>query len=188
MSKIFAATAALVAAAGAASAAELLVVDLSVANQVTISATTGASAINSSASAINGVYMQNFYSVAGPGLIYSNGVGNLTSVGAASDGTPGLFRGANDAGLNIWSLSASAMSFTAGQQAFTGSATWTVSAAEYAALIADGGRTGNIFANADTADDLPANGIIGTYRAVVPTPGAAALLGLAGVAGLRRRR
>src|SRR5690606_25179334 len=119
MSKIFAATAALVAAAGAASAAELLIVDLSVENQVTVSATTGASAITTTASPVNGVYMEDFFSVPGAGMINSAGVGNLSSVGAASDGSPAFFRGASDAGFNLWSLTASTMNFTAGQQAFT---------------------------------------------------------------------
>jgi MYXO-CTERM domain-containing protein len=189
MSKLIAASAGLAIAVGAANAAELLIVDLSVANQVTINATTGASAITTFASSFNGVYLENFFPAAGAGFVYSNGVGNLTSVGAPSDGTPGLFRGTNDPGLNIWSLTAATnMNFTAGQQAFTGSATWNVTAAEYAALLAGVPRTGNIFANADTVDDLPANGILGTYRAVVPTPGAAALLGLGGLAATRRRR
>lgn len=182
-------------AAGLASTAmgdDLLVVDLSVINQVTVSATTGLSAATVTGSDSIGVYFQNFYGVAGGSLgTTSTGSGNLTNVGAPSDGSPALFRGGSgsDTGLNIFSWSNdSNVTFTAGSQAFTGSATWALDAPEYADMLA-GNTSGNLYFVADTADDVGAASLIGTYRVIVPAPAALPLLGAGlGVAALRRRR
>jgi hypothetical protein len=188
MSKLIAATAGLAVAVGAANAAELLVVDLSVVNQVTVTATTGASSVSAAGSNTTGIYLQNFYTGPGVGMNIS-APGTFTTFNNPSDGTPAIFRVANDPGFNMWSMSTAAtLTFTAGQQAFTGSGTWNVSAQQYADLIALGNRTGNIWFAADSIDDLPNAVVIGTYRAFVPAPGAAALLGLGGLAAARRRR
>ncbi len=172
-----------------AQADDLLLVDLTVLNQITITSTAGLSAVTVSGSDGIGVYLENFYS--GPrasGVTDTLVFGDLTNVGAPSDGSPNLFTfGLTDPGLNIFSWSNDAtVTFTAGTQAFQGSATWTLAADDYAEMLA-GNTSGNLYFPADDLSDLPNAMIIGTYR-VIPTPGAAALLGLGGLAAIRRRR
>jgi len=173
---------------GAAMADVLLIVDLTVPNQITINSTGGLSAIDAIASNFNGVLLENAFGATGAlGAVLVSG--DLTSFNNPSDLTPSLFRGGGgtDPGLNIWSYSTdSSTSFTAGVQAFTGSGTWTLSAAGYNALLA-GASSGNIYANIDASGAIPGNGIIGTW-ALIPTPGTVGLLGLAGFAAVRRRR
>lgn len=77
------------------------------------------------------------------------------------------------------------MTFTAGSLAFVGSATWSLDANEYADMLA-GSMSGNVYFPADTVDDIAGATAIGACL-VVPTPGAIALLGLAGLARSRRR-
>ncbi len=185
------ATASLFALAGVAQADDLLIVDLSVVNQVTLTATSGASAITASGGDGIGVYLDNFYGGGGDSLSASLISGDLTDAGSASDGTPSLFRGGagSDSGLNFWSWSSdSTVNFTAGQQAFVGSATWSLDANEYADMLA-GSSSGNIYFPADTFDDIAGAGVLGTYRVIVPAPAALPMLGLGlGAAALRRRR
>jgi len=52
--------------------------------------------------------------------------------------------------------------------------------------LAAGSMSGNVYFPADTVDDIAGATAIGTHL-VVPTPGAIALLGLAGLARSRRR-
>lgn len=175
--------------AGVAQADDLLIIDLTVPNQVTITATAGLSAITASGSDSTGVYLENFYGGAGSSLSAALVSGNLTNAENATDNSPALFRaGSSDPGLNIYSWSsASTVTFTAGSLAFTGSGTWLLDAPEYADMLA-GSTSGNIYFPADDVGDLPSAGILGTYR-VIPTPAAATLLGLGlGVGALRRRR
>jgi hypothetical protein len=185
------ATASLFALAGVAQADDLLIVDLSVVNQVTLTATSGASAITASGGDSIGVYLDNFYGGAGDSLSATLISGDLTDTGSPSDGTPSLFRGGagSDSGLNFWSWSSdSTVNFTAGQQAFVGSATWSLDANEYADMLA-GSSSGNIYFPADTFDDIAGAGVLGTYRVIVPAPAALPMLGLGlGAAALRRRR
>lgn len=173
--------------AGVAQAEDLLLIDLTTIDQVTITATGGLASAAASGSDTTGVYLENFYGGAGAGLVSSLVSGNLTSFNNPSDNSPSLFRAANDPGLNIWSFSSDAtVSFAAGQQAFTGSATWTMSSALYADMLA-GNSIGDIYFAADTADDLAGATVIGQYR-VVPSPAALALLGVGGLVGAARRR
>jgi hypothetical protein len=182
-------------AAGAAAlvsgahADDLLLVDLTVVNQITITATAGLSAVTVTGSDGIGVYLENFYS--GPratGVTDTLVFADLTNVGAPSNGAANLFTsGLTDPGLNIFSWTADAtVTFTAGTQAFQGSATWNLAADDYAEMLA-GNTSGNLYFPADGLSDLPNAQILGTYR-VIPTPGAAALLGLGGIASIRRRR
>jgi hypothetical protein len=177
--------------AGAAQADDLLVVDLSVVNQVTINATNGLSAVNASGSDSTGVYFENFYG--GPGGFLADALvsGDLTNAENPSDGTPDLFRGSSgggDPGLNMWSWSSdSTVTFTARSRAFTGSATWTLSATEYAEMLA-GNSSGNLYFAADTFDDIGSASLLGTYSVVVPAPGVISLAGLGLAGALRRRR
>ncbi len=173
-----------------AQADDLLLIDLSVVNQITITATTGLSAVTTSGSDSTGAYLENFYGVSGDSLSTSStGAGDLTNAENPSDGSPALFRagGGADTGLNVWSWSSDVtVTFTAGAQAFTGSGTWALDANEYADMLA-GNTSGNIYFAADDASDIPNAMILGTYR-VIPTPGAVALMGLGGIAAIRRRR
>jgi hypothetical protein len=168
----------------------LLVVDLSVPNQITINSTAGVSAATVSGSDTTGVYFDNFYGVAGGALADVLVSGDITNVANPSDTTPDLFRGASgtDTGLNMWSWSSDVtVDFTAGSQAFTGSGTWNLTAAEYADMLA-GNSSGALYFPADTSDDVAGATLIGNYRVVVPAPGAASLLGLGLAAATRRRR
>lgn len=172
-------------AAGAQSA-ELLLLDLSVTNQLTISSTTGTSAANASGSSFTGVLLAGFFNNTATTLPITGGTGNLTAAGTVSDNSPSLFHGANSAGLNIWSFTNNSFSFTAGQTAFTGAATWNLTAAVYADMVG-GNLSGNIYSPADTDDDIAGATLIGTYR-VVPAPSSLAFLGLGSLACTRRRR
>lgn len=174
-----------------AQADDLLLIDLSVPNQITITATAGLSAATISGGDTTGVYLDNFYGVAGGSLsTTSTGAGNLTNAENPSDGSPALFRGGggSDTGLNIFSWSSDVtVTFTAGELAFTGSGTWALDAPEYADMLA-GNTTGNLYFPADTADDVANATLLGTYR-VIPAPGAATLLGIGlGLGAVRRRR
>jgi hypothetical protein len=158
---------------------DLLILDLSVPNKVTIKATAGLSAVTTSGSDDHGLYLGSLYNV--NGAVYSpnpQGTGNLTSA-ANPAGSPFLYRGGSgsDPGLNIWDWSTdSVASFTAGATAFTGNTTWTLTPAQYADLVG-GNHAGNIFFPADTFDDITSAQVLGTYR-VVPEPGAFMLIGL----------
>ena len=172
-----------------AQADDLLVVDLSVVDQVTISATDGLSAVTTSGGDSTGVYFENFYGGAGTSLSAILVFGDLTNAENPSDGSPSLFRGGSgsDPGLNMWSWStATTCTFTAGSLAFTGSATWDLDPQEYAEMLA-GSSSGDIYFPADTVDDLPSALVLGTY-VVVPEPGTLSLLGLCLGLGMLRRR
>lgn len=187
---------AVLAAAGAASAGTsdvLLEVDTSVADQVTITATSGLAAIDGSGGDITGVLLAGLLDGTAPdGAPDTNLLAgaDLTTANETSDGTPDLFigGGGTDTGLNIWTFTdITTFSFTAGSQAFSGSATWDLDTGAYAAIAAPG-ASGDIYFPADDSGDIPgATGVVGRW-VVVPAPGAMALLGLAGVAGVRRRR
>lgn len=181
-----------VAALGLATAANsevLVLVDLTVPDQVTIMATDGLASATVNGSDTTGFYMADFYTA---GTTASLGAllvsGDLTNFLNPSDGSPSLFNSVGNAGLNVWSFSSdSLVDFVAGTQAFTGSATWTVDAAAYAEMTA-GNLSGDLYFPADTDDDLSAATLIGQWAVVIPTPGALALFGVAGLVGTRRRR
>lgn len=76
------------------------------------------------------------------------------------------------------------MTFTAGELAFSGQASWIVSAAAYA-----NAPGGNVYAPADEIGDVPTASLIGTWEVIkeVPEPSALPILGL-GLMGLASRR
>ena len=173
----------------AASADNLILVDLSVANQVTVSATSGLASADSSASNFTGFLLEGFYGspvAVGAGTVA--GSGDLVTFNETSDGSPLSFSGTGNAGLNFWSIATTGLSTTAGVQAFSGSATFALDAANYAAMLA-GNASGDIYMGADTDDDIGGFGVvnIGTWS-LVPAPSAMAMLGLGGIVAGRRRR
>lgn len=175
--------------AGAAQADVLLLIDLSVANEITISSTGNASSATVSGSDGIGVYFDNFYGGSGDALSAIYQAGNITNTGDASDGSPSLFRagGGSDSGLNMWSwATATTVSFTAGQIAFEGSATWSLDANEYLDMV-NGMSSGDLYFPADDISDLPGATVIGQYS-TVPAPGVLSLAGLGLGMGARRRR
>lgn len=180
---------AVAATAMSASAEDLLIIDLSVTNEITMTATAGLASASATGGSFTGVLMAGFYSVAPPaGHLYSGGVGDLVAAGDVSDGSPAIFNAAGSVGLNFWSWTASASSaFTAGDLAFTGSATVSgLDAGDYANMLA-GNSSGDIIAFADSDDDFGV--VIGQWNTeVVPAPSAMALLGLGGLVAGRRRR
>jgi len=190
MKKILAVLAVVGSAGAAAQADVVLNVDVSTPNQVTISATTAASAVTVSGGNTTGFYLANFFN--GTGTLTGNTLvagATLSTFNDPADGSPVLFRGGGttDPGLNIWSFSTnSTVTFTAGTQAFAGSATWNLTPAQFA-FFTGGPASGDIYFAADDVTDLPNAQIVGQYR-VIPAPGALALLGLGGLAAARRRR
>jgi len=173
----------------AAQADVLLDIDLSVPNQVTISATSGFSAVTASGSDTVGVYFENFYSAAGGGLNEGLVSSDFTSAENTAGSAANLFRAGagSDVGLNIFSWTNDSLStFTAGAVAFSGSGTWTLDSDDYADMLA-GNVSGDLYFAADDVTDLPNAVVLGTYR-VIPTPGALSLVGIGGIAAIRRRR
>lgn len=98
--------------------------------------------------------------------------------------------GATDPGLNVWSYTNDAASeFTAGVQAFSGSATWNLNSAMYT-LALSGPGSGGIYFVADSLADVDGAELLGTWT-VVPEPSHAGLLAGALVGSLvllNRRR
>lgn len=158
---------------GGGTSEELLIVDLTSENQVTISATSGVSEADVSGSSTIGFYFENLFSNAGTQAIGTStyeGTPTLTAASVPSDGSPSLFRSSNtDPGLNIWSFTtASTTTFTEGSQAFTGEATWNITPELYAAMLTSP-ETGNVYFPADDVSDIGGAAImLGTYRVILP--------------------
>lgn len=172
-----------------AKAEVLLLVDLSVTNEITISAADGLSAATISGSDTTGIYLDDFFSDSSIGGFTLHGGGDLSSSLNASDGSAILHRWSSDTedGVNIFDLSADAdLGFADDIQAFAGSMTWTVSAAIYASALA-GAFSGSIFFPADYSGSLAGATILGEWARIdaqaVPLP-AALWLFAAGLGGL----
>ncbi len=148
---------------------ELIVIDLSVENEITVNATSATSLGTISGNDTTGFYFENFFTsdqTIGNMLVS----GDITSAAQTPNNTPDLFRGnsGTDPGLNIYSYTDDPNStFTAGAQAFSGSATWTLTPAEYSAML-DANTNGNIYFPADTSDDIAGATLLGTYSVTFP--------------------
>jgi PEP-CTERM motif len=169
----------------------ILNIDLSTVNQVTISATTELSLATKIGDDSLGVYLKDFF---GTSVFSTSGAtrlpgADLVYFNATSGGTPSLFRnGGSDPGLNIYSMdndTPSTASFTAGVQAFKGSATWSLTASAYSVFLL-APTSGDVYAFADELSDL--NGgplVIGQYGdsgiSAVPEPTSVAIFGLGGL-------
>jgi len=177
-------------ASGAAAGDFLLELDVSVANQLTITATDGVSSVDASGSNFTGILLDGILGGAsgapGESII---GTADFGTFNEGSDGTPDFFvaGGGTDTGFNIWSFGgASTLTFTAGAQAFVGSVTISVDSAFFADF-ASVGTVGDIYFPADDSGDIAGAQSLGQY-VVTPAPGALALLGMGGMVAARRRR
>jgi len=182
-------TAALIAAlAASANADVLLLIDLSVDDRLTITATTGTSAATISGRNLIGIYLQGIIGSEFANSGAGSSVINTTLTPAANQlGTAPLLRapGPADYGLNIYALSDDpTLHFTQGQLAFAGTATFDIPG-----LYGDfpnGATSGNIYFPATNNQGLDDAAILGTYR-VIPSPPALAPLALFMLAASRRR-
>lgn len=173
-----------------ARADDLIIIDLSVPNQITMNATNGFSAATMSGSDIRGVYFADFFSGSGTALTETLVLGDITNTANPADSSPQLYRGGggSDTGLNMFSWSSdTTVDFTAGVQAFAGSATWSLSSINYTEML-DGSMSGDLYFPADTADDVASAAFIGRYQVLIPTPASAALFGLGFIVAMCRRR
>lgn len=146
-------------------------------NQITITATSEASAVTASGPDGNRFYLENLFGVNTTTALFETALsgGNLTSFLNSSDGTPQIFVGTGDPGLNVWSYTNDAASqFTDGVQAFSGSATWNVNSAMYALALL-GPESGGIYFVAGSLADVDGAELLGTWT-VVPEPSQAAFL------------
>lgn len=149
----------------------LLEVDLSVENTVTITSTGGLSSATISGSPFTGFYMSDMFDedstssfFMGRGLVSGDLAGSLD----VSDNTPDLFRAASgsDTGLNIWSYAVDTSMFEIGQQAFSGSATWTIDSITY--LQAVNAVGGDIFFSASSLGETDNASLLGTWSVKRP--------------------
>lgn len=129
----------------AAHANLLFDVDLSVENTITINALGGSSLITESSGLSFGLYLENFFvdsftSSISDSLISSS----ITSANDTSGLFNDLFHFDNDPGLNLFSFDGGSASFIAGELAFVGQGTWTISEVAYQSAI-NGPLSGNLF-------------------------------------------
>ena len=177
----------------------ILNVDLTVENQVTLTALGGLSENSVSGSDAIGFFLEDFYAGAtGFGSGASGEVGDLTSAQNGSDGSPDLFSFTGSSGLNVWDFSdTGSVDFVAGELALTGSVVAALTADGYANALA-GAAGGDVWAIADDEAELPGGGgsedavVIGQYvvkrpGGVIPEPTSLAVLAL-GCVGLAFRR
>ena len=154
----------------------LLVVDLSVQDRITITGTTGLSSGTVSGSSFDGFYLKDLFSNAGSVQVPPNpgysGTPTLTAASVATNNSPRMYRAnTTDPGLNIWGYSAAGPStFTAGQQAFTGRATWTVSTAVYNEMLTAPVAGGGVYFVADSVGMLGTATLLGRYSVIKPAP------------------
>jgi hypothetical protein len=173
-----------------ANAGLVLLADLSVANTITITATSETSLGTVSGGDGQGFYLADFFDAA---FSLSNTLisGNLTSAKETSDNSPGLYSESTSTGLNVWSFARGfSMTFTAGELAFSGQASWTVDAASYLSAL-NGAQDGNVYAPAFNDGQIANATLIGTWEVIgatdVPEPSTLAILEL-GLMGLASRR
>lgn len=157
--------------AASANADVLLLIDLSVDDRITITATSGASAATLTGSNLTGIYLQGIIGSEFASSGSGSSVINTTLTAFANQlGTAPLLNapGPADYGLNIYALSNDpTLTFTQGQQAFTGSATFDIPSLYDD--FANGQTTGNIYFPASNHQHTDPANLLGTYQ-IIPTP------------------
>ncbi len=179
-----------------AHAGVLIELDLSVTNQLTLTATTETAIGTVSGPTSNGIVLQ------GTGNVDSNLVGGTSdtfgfkSTGAFNEIKTSRLLDSGVYSLNLYESGASvSTSITSGEQAFVGTTTMPLDATSYNNLL-NGPSSGKIYAFDDGATTFATNGTyIGDWAKAssgnVPEPSTAIAMGLLGVlgfAGKRRRR
>jgi hypothetical protein len=150
--------------------AVVLLVDLTVENQIKISATDGASLSTVNGEVNTGFSLINFFDASRRNVDQTLESGNITSANNASNDSPVFFE--DDRGsefFNIFDFTDDPlMTFTAGMQAFSGEAIWTVDTTTYLSAL-NGGLSGNVVAPFDNffVTDLSTASVIGTWEAIV---------------------
>lgn len=161
-----------------ASASVLLTIDLSTPNEITITSTGGTSISTISGLNETGFYLAGLTGVGNaPWAVDTfgtlSGPSNFSSFEQAPSSDARLYRdSATDPGLNVYFFAdggaLATVSFTTGQQAFQGTATWTIPAEFYDFIVANGAASGDIYFPADSLGDLQLATLIGTYDTIIP--------------------
>lgn len=181
-------------ASGLANSAVVLLVDLTVENQITVNATAASSLATVSGSDTTGFSLTNFFDPSRGQVTNTLQSGNITSANNISDGSPILFGSSGGSEFfNVFGFTNDPfMTFTAGLLAFTGQATWTVDTASYLSAL-NGGLSGDVVAPFDNflVADLASASVIGTWEVIganeVSAPSIIAFFAL-GLLGLAVRR
>ncbi len=174
---------------GVASAqGNLLRVDLSRLDTLTISATTEHPAISVFGSDSTGVYLADLFGSNNTltSFVATAAVGNdLTSfLNTVDSNGPAIWRSpvGPDSGLNVYSWTndgSAGTGFDSSMQAFSGTASYTIGHDMYMELLASGGRSGDVYFPADNLGDVTSASQIGSWSLViVPEPSTFSLAGL----------
>ena len=180
-----------------AHAGVLIEFDLSVTNQLTITATTGTALASVTGNTGTGIVLEGTGELIGDSLGDASDTFGFQSTGALSRVKLSRINASGVYSINLFEENPSDSintSITQGQQAFVGTTTITLDATEYENLL-DAPNSGKIYAFADYYDYATVGTYIGDWAkassGAVPEPSTAIAMGLLGVlgfAGNRRRR
>ena len=180
-----------------AHAGVLLEFDLSVTNQLTITATTGTALASVTGNTGTGIVLEGTGELIGDSLGDDSDTFGFQSTGALSQVKLTRINASGVYSINLFETDTSNIiniSITQGQQAFVGTTTITLDATEYANLL-NAPSSGKIYAFADTPSYATQGTYIGDWAkassGTVPEPSTGIALGLLGVLGFtgnRRRR
>ena len=180
-----------------AHAGVLIEFDLSVTNQLTITATTGTALASVTGNTGTGIVLEGTGELIGDSLGDASDTFGFQSTGALSRVKLSRINASGVYSINLFETDTSNIiniSITQGQQAFVGTTTITLDATEYANLL-NAPSSGKIYAFADTPSYATQGTYIGDWAkassGTVPEPSTGIALGLLGVLGFtgnRRRR
>jgi hypothetical protein len=153
----------------------LLLIDLSVENQITFNATSGNSLVSISGSDNVGVYLDRIF-FEDPGSVRESYIsGTIDTNFQSGISQPDIFNSGgtdDDRGLNLYDfVQGNTITFSAGTRAFFGSATWGLESDDYQNALL-GPSSGSIYAIADRITDLDLNSavVIGTWFKGIEAP------------------